>query len=385
MELLNLYRKNLLKYLSALMVGKYLFLSFLQADVIQFFDPVRDFSDRAIKVDFKSFIANDPIELKELFDKWQGRYSPKDGKNIALLDSRFDLGGYINGLYIGYFYQYNAFIDTVRDFTDLVYSTKNKLDLQKGREYDLSLDIDGIKQYGLLLSKNGTVYENDRYRVVFGGGVYLSYGLDMQSGWIKGSAVANAEKDYDIDAYSSYYYTRNYLYRLDVEDSYGIGYGSHVGFLYTDLIYSYSFKFLVNDLFSYVKWRNLPYSKVDIKTQNKSYDEDGYLKYSPSIRGLEVYKNFTQKIDPSYKLQLTSDYKDIRFALGVDRKYDVNFPYFKIGYGFDARESFEIVLESRFKTAGFIYRYKDFNLNFSIDRFSDFKAIGFSSGLGYRF
>ena len=367
------------------MAGKLLLLSSLHADVIQFFDPTQPFQNQTIKTSLKTFIANDPMSIKEFLDDWHGKYTPEDGQNIALLDSRFDLGGYWNGFYFGYFYQYDVFIDTDKDFTDLFYSVKNKKDLDSGRVYDLSLDINGIKQHGLIVSKNKNIYKDEQHSLSFAGAVYLSYGLDMQDGSITGYATSKSSKDYEIDAQSSYYYTHNYLYKLTVDDAYGYGYGSHVGINYEDSVNSYSLKFLVNNLISRMSWKDLPYSRVSIHTENKSYDEDGFVKYSPSISGLEVYRDYTQKIEPSYKLEASVIFKDSRVTGGVDRKYGENFPYIKVAYMPDSTQTYEIMHESRFGSFGLGFGYKWFKIALSLDDFSDVSSFGLNSSLVYRF
>jgi hypothetical protein len=367
------------------LAGKLFLLSTLHADVIQFFDPTENFQNRTIKADLKSFIADDPISIKEFLDDWHGDYHPEDGQNVAILDSRFDLGGYWEDFYFGYFYQYDVFIDTDKDFTDLFYKIKNKQDLVDGRFYDLSLDIDGIKQHGFMLSGNRKIYDNDQHSFSFGGSVYISYGLDMQDGYINGYARANSSKDYEIDASSSYYYTHNYLYKLTVDNSYGFGYGSHIGLVYKDRVNSYQVKFLINNLISRMHWKDLPYSNINIKTKNKSYDKMGYVKYAPSISGLETYRDFTQKIDPSYKLEVVAIFDDSKITGGIDHKYSENFPYIKVAYMPDDRQVYEFMHESRFGSFGFGFGYKWFKIALSLDDFDDINSFGLNSSLTYRF
>ena len=299
---LNHFRK--LKYLPAILVGKLFLINTLHAGVIQFFDPTVTPQNQAIKAEYKTFLANDPMPIKEFLDDWDGDYTPKNGQNIALLDSRFDFGvGIGRHYYLGYFYQYDLFIDTDKDFTDLFYKVKNKNDLEVAREYALDLDIKGIKQHGLMFSGVGSMFENDEYFVGFGGTLYLSYGVEMQNGFIAGKAQSINNKDYDIDASSSYYYTHNYFYDLDVSSTHGYGYGSHVGLYFKDKKHNFQIKFLVNDLVSKMYWKELPFSKILLKTENKSHDENGYVKYAPTISGLEQYRDYTQTLTAKYKLE----------------------------------------------------------------------------------
>ena len=254
---LNHFRKT--KVLPIVCIGNILFVISSYAGVIQFFDPLQQLQDKTIKVDMKLFLANDPIALEEFFDDWHGKYRPRRGQNVALLDSRVDLNYYIKDHYfIGYFYQYSAFIDTDKDFTDLYYRAKNKKELKTKKRYLLNLEIDGIKQQGLIFSGDKKIYDNDRFAIYFGSAVYISYGLEMQNGYINGFAKAISTKDYDIHAYASYYYTHNYLYKLDVESPSGYGLGSHIGFFIENRESKFNMKFLINDLLSKIYWHDLP-------------------------------------------------------------------------------------------------------------------------------
>jgi hypothetical protein len=382
---LNHFHSIKYKYLSAFLAGKLLLFSSLEAGVIQFFDPTQTFQNQTIKTNLKTFIADDPMPIKEFLDDWHSEYTPEDGQNIALLDSRFDLGVFWSGFYFGYFYQYDVFIDTNRDFTDLFYSVKNKKDLDDGRVYDLKLEINGIKQYGLQISDCKKVYEDHQHIFSIAGAFYLSYGLDMQDGYIDGYASAKGSKDYEIDAQSSYNYTHNYLYKLDVDNANGYGYGSHLGLSYEDKINSYSIKLLINNLYSRMHWQDLPYSKINIQTKNKSYDKDGYVKYAPSISGLEIYKDYTQKIEPGYKLEAAVILEDSKVIGGIDRKYGENFPYIKVAYMPDSTQIYEIMHESRFGSFGLGFGYKWFKIALSLDDFNDVSSFGLNSSLTYRF
>ncbi len=384
MDHLNHFRS--IKYLPAILVGKLLFISTAHAGVIQFFDPIQTPQNKTIKTQYKVFLANDPMPIKEFLDDWQGDYTPKNGQNLALMDSRFDLGGGVGEhYYLGYFYQYDLFIDTDKDFTDLFYGVKNKNDLEVDREYSLDLAIEGIKQHGLIFSGDRKVYENDNYSIGLGGAVYLSYGLEMQDGYVAGNAQTTNEKDYDIDASSSYYYTHNYLYDLDVTSSFGYGYGSHIGLYFENKKHNFQIKLLVNDLVSKMYWKDLPFSEILLKTENKSHDENGYVKYAPTISGLEQYRNYTQTLEPKYKLEGSVVLEDSTIFGGIDLMHGKNFPYVKISHKLDEVQTLEMMHESRFGSFGFGYGYKTFKIEIIADEFTDVSSFGLNSSFSYRF
>ncbi len=359
----------------------------LYANVIQFFDPTISNSPKSVTLSLKTFIANDPVSLEELFDDWSNNYHPSFTDNIALLDTRIDFGMVTNqNFYIGYFYNYNVFINTQKDFTDLFYRVKNKLDLNATREYNLRLKIEGIKQSGLMVSKSLKLHDQKNHSLTFGGAFYLSYGGDIQDGLVRGKAQSSNPKDYNIQALSDYFYTHNYLYDLDVNAPHGYGFGSHVALKYENKIYNFELKFLVNDLFSRLYWKNLPYSFVDIKTKNKHYDNDGYVKYDPSISGLEIYKDFTQKLSPKYKIEFVQYLEHgSTIIAGSEGAYNENFPYLKFRQDINHDQNIEFMFENRFGSFGLFYKYKNLSIGVAMDKLKGFSAFGLNSSFIYRF
>lgn len=368
------------------LLSLFLFISASNAEVLQFFDPTQVRAPSKIESEVKIFLANDPLSLREILSDWHGNYTPKSGQNIALLDGRIDLGrGFAEHYYLGYFYQVALFVEADKSFTDIVYTVKNKNDLEAGKTYVLDLDTEGIMQSGVLFSGNKKFYEDEAHAISFGGAVYLAYGMDMQEGTIWGDASAVSTKDYELEADSSYYYTHNYLYDLNVKNAYGFGYGSHVGVNYESKKHDIKIRFLVNDFLSKMYWQDLPFSEVAIQTKNKSYDENGYVKYTPTFSGLEQYRDYTQTIDPRYKLEVNVKINDTTFSGGVDRVYEENFPYLKMLHTVDDFHSVEVMHESRFGSFGVGYGYKYFKVAIIADEFTDFSSFGFSSSFSYLF
>jgi hypothetical protein len=372
---------------------KYLFLllvlfSALRAEVLQFFDPL-DFEKEEQKVYIKSayFIANDPVSLKELFKKWRNPYHPRNGDNLALQDFRVDLGGKCCGvLYVGYYYRYNAFIKTNRDFADFYYTAKNKKPFDNQRDYRLKLSIDGIKESGLLFSQTVPLFRDTHNRVMLGAAFSMAFGHDMQDGTIGGIARILDKKTYHIEAESRYHYTHNYLYHLDVEDANGFGFGTYLSLGWYNDFYQMQAKFMVNDLYSRMFWQDLPYSYVNIQTKNKSYDKDGYIKYNPTINGVEKYVDYTQKIEPRYKMILAKKLEgDILLSGALEYSYQTLFPSFSLETKIWGDHFWGITYETRFKTFGISYKNNILFLALSTDAFEDISAIGFSGGFQYRF
>lgn len=359
----------------------------LRADVLQFFDPIKEHKPSVLTSKLSYFIANDAISLEEFFGDWQAHYHPRLGKNIALQDMRVDIGGnFYKDFYLGVFHKYNVFVKTDKDFADLYHTIKNKEDFYHDRDYLLNLDIQGIKYSGFILSKNSLLYHDSENSIMIGGALSFLFGHDMQEGAIRGRATSPSEKMYQVSAQSTYHYTYNYLYDLDVESASGFGYGADIALAYTNSKYDFGIKIIANDIFSRIYWKDLPYSFVDIQTENKTFDGDGYVKYSPSISGVEKYIDFTQDIEARYKLVFEKEiYGDIIFSGGLARSYGENFPYVRFDEALSKSQDIGFSYESRFGSFGFDYRYKSFRVGLSTDALSDPSAFAFRSSFQLQF
>jgi len=373
---------------------KYFFLlllpfTVLKAEVLQFFDPSGSRDVKNLHFQSAYFIANDPISLKEFFDDWSQDYHPKKGENLALQDFRLDIGGtFLQDYYFGYYYRYNVFIRTNKDFTDFYYTAKNKLPFERQKNYRLNLEIEGVTENGLLLSRSFLLLNDTQEKLTIGFAFSVAFGLDMQNGDVSGTARILNKKSYEIDAKTNYYYTHNYLYDLDVKNSDGFGFASHFALSYVNHYYQFYAKVIVNDLFSRMYWSDLPYSYVNLQTKNKSYDENGYVKYAPIINGVERYTDFTQKIDPRYKMMIEKEFvpHQIRLLAGAEYAYAHTFPYLGIEKAFfDGNHYAGIKYESRFKTVELSYRNRYFSIGIASDALHTFSAFGLYGNFIYRF
>ena len=352
--------------------------------VLPMFNPIK-VHDSAYTFSTQGFMADDPVSLHDFFNDWEGEYTPEKSDNYAFEFLRVDIGkSFDDGYYVGYFYQRDVIIKTNRGFVDAYYIIKNDLPIEQQQDYELFLAIYGIIRHGIVVSRDMSVWSNDTKSLHIGFGAFVSYDTDMQHGTLSGEGSIYTDNSYDASGYTSYYYMDNLLYDLDVKDTYGLGYGTHFALLFEDKEYNYSLSFNVNDLFSYTHWKNLPYSLVNIETQNQEYDGD-YVSYNPTISGWELYKDFTQKIEPKYNFEISKTInKDYSVDVGVDYIYEIYFPYIKASRVFDDY-TLSLQYEFRYETLGFAYSSKYMDFKLYSNGFADTSAVGFSLGVHHTF
>jgi len=376
-------KKSLLPLGSGLLITSF---CMLHAEVIPFFNPIEHTTPYKSTFQTKAFIANDPVSLDDFFHDWQGDYSPKKGDNFAVEFLRVDMGIVLkNGYYVGYFYQNDIIIQTNRDFVDAYYAIKNNLTPQNDTLYDLTLGIDGIERHGIVASKTFLDYQSPTQNLKIALGAYLSYDTALQNGTIQGTGTLSSDNTYTLLGESTYFYSENLLYDLDVEESYGLGYGMHLACYYTHTPSHTKVTLLINDLFARSYWKNLPYSLITLQTQNETIGEDGYLSYDPTISGWELTKNYTQIIDPKYHIEVEKSLSSTSsFTLGYDYAYALSMPYIKTSYSLEDT-TLSLRYEQRFKSFGCSYTKENWHLSLYTNGLKNTSAFGFSAGLHYQF
>ncbi len=359
----------------------------LYAEIIPFFNPLNTVPNKAAKFEMQGFIANDPVSLKNFFDDWGGKYSPQNGDNIATEMSRVDMGATLWGdIYVGYFYQRDALLRANRGLVDGFHIIKNDIQVNRVNNYDLSLEIEGVERHGFLLSKSMTLIDTDSHRIKVGISGYLSYESDVQSGTLSGKGSIYPDTTYSAAATANYHFMDNLLYDgWNVEETYGIGYGFHLGINYDNKEYAFSIHLLANDLFARSHWQNLPYSIVNIETNNDIIGDDGYTEYDPTISGWEIYKDFVQKIKGKYHVDMVKRLDDnYEVELGLDSFDYLHMPYISLAKQFDEKKV-KVLYEHRFHIVGASYEEDDFYISIQSNGFKNASAVGISGSYVYHF
>lgn len=390
MVLLNLFSRtaNLPLFLN----GKSFFLllcitSHLQGEIIPFFNPTSTYKKSEATIRVQGFIANDPVSIKDFFDDWEGSYSPESGDNIAIEELRIDIGTLVyDTYYVGYFYNRNMLVTVNRDFADAYYAIKNDLEFDTQQYYDLELELEGIEEHGLMISRNIPLLDTDEHHIIIGGSAYLTYTTDVQKGALSGNGSISTDQTYSATASTDYYYMNNLLYDLDVIETYGIGYGLHLGLFYENKPYGFDIQIIANNLLSRSHWKNLPFSHVDIETFNQEINDDGHVEYNPTISGLEVYRDYIQHITAKYHLDIKKHFShQVDLKVGVDIIGSVDIPYVSISKIWNETQKVELIYEHRFKSKGIKYQDEHFSLSVMADGFSRASVIGISGSYIYHF
>ncbi|QOY52835.1 hypothetical protein [Candidatus Sulfurimonas baltica] len=323
------------------------------------------------------FAANDPFSIKELFNDLQGDLHAKSGENLALAFARVDIGFSDDTWgYFGYAYRQEVAISASEDMVKLLYNAKNDIDFETSKVYNLSMEIDGFESHGLVVANSFELYKKNGWKFSAGFGLEFLYARQMQDGYILGDATAISEYDYDFSASSYYRYTENYLYDLDVEKSQAYGYTSHISLLLEDD--TFSFLLLVNDLSGKLYWDDVPYSYVEMSSDNKSYDENGYVTYSPTISGIERAENYTQSLMRKWRFEGGVSFEKSAIYIGSEYVCNTYLPYITYKKIFTDAFKMDFSYETRFKSFGTNIIYKNYTIGLKCNDLFEPSAVGLS-------
>lgn len=377
MALLNLFHRQLL--LSALLLST----TSAFAGVTSLFDPIK-FSnpENNFHVRVQSFFANDAVSIQTRLHKMRGDIDAKEGDNLEIIDVRIDSGIYSKYTgYIGYTHREESAKIASKDMEELYHSVRNKNSMTIGREYNLKLLVDSFKANGVVLANSFPIYKSDTLRIKIGGALELLQANVMQDWELSGNAKAVGKKDYDYNVVSRNNYTHNYLYRLDVPKSSATGYGFHFSL---DANYkNFQLSLIANDIFAQLDWKLLPYSYVKMNTDNKTYDKNGYVRYNPSISGIEKEMDYTQHLIEKYRIEAKYSVSKSIFEIGLDHMYFNYLPYISYIYNFSKNWSAKLDYESRFGSYYGEVKYKDIFVGLRASSLEEQHVVALNLGIGF--
>ena len=343
-------------------------LLFLFFPFLLFSAPINDaFNQKNLK--FKSYLFLDFGYVNDLFFKRKYKhYKNKSGKNFAVLFARVSVGYHKKNYDIGFFAQEDYLLLTNKDTAEFAYQLLNH-EVLENKKYNVRIRLKGFETKGIYFNK---IFVLNNLKLLLGNDLYAV--TFMQDGKVSGYGIILDENNYDYYAHADYFYTRNLLYKRKVYYKYGYGYNMHFGLKYKkdDFI----FRLLINNLFSYIKIKNTPYSNVYLNSKHKHYDKNGYITYSPLFYGKEYYKDYIGSFDKKYDFFVCKKY--VFFEYFKWRELSLKYVGFK-------QNKYRLFYEMRNKSFGMEYFNKYLSIHVESNNFNYKKAKLMAVYLGLNF
>ncbi len=331
------------------------------------------------------FGANNVFALRSLIlDKWDGHFKP-NRHNTADACWKADSGVIYKRWRVAVFYRGELFIKTNKDTVEILRMVNLKQDLSAGRNFAIDLKANGFSAAGLEVSRG---FPLDGILKGLSAGFTARYlrGEKIQSGTISGRVTPEASKSYDFELFLDYVYDENYVYERRDEGSSFSGDGHSLDF---GLRYNMNDRFnagvLIRDVMGRIYWRNIPYTTADATSKIKSYDEDGYQQFRPTIRGYESHKDYMQRIP--LKTDIDISYALMPFVFGSTVNIIENRPLYWLSVHYHAADNFHFSVKYNANyeafSAGLAYRAAKLEIYSSDVRLGRANAAGLTASLRY--
>lgn len=325
--------------------------------------------------------AYDAIALRQFDGNWDG-YAPRDGRNVFLQRHKAEVGVEKDGWRVGLEYRIEGTLVASRDTLDFYHSRQQRLRPDGARTYMLDAQFKSWSAAGLRVGRTIALAGNGAALTVSGALYAQPRNRDID---INGNVDYRPVDDYGFNARYRESDTR-YSYPFMPERSQSASGASVSMALQWPLGEQFTAKLALNDLWSRMRWSNLPSITQNINSDVTSIDQDGYVNYRPLLSGQNSLIDKTGSIGMSSAASLSYRVDQWRMKASVDRIESTTIPAIAATYA-SKWGAITGSYESRFKTVGIGYDHGPFRLHLRSNRWQldQASALGIDAGLHYQF
>jgi len=273
------------------------------------------------KIESTSYSETMPV--KQLVEGLEGP-TIKDG-NVAFTHNQFEIGYRWQAFEFAVFWRYDYFLTFSPDTAWLFYLDKNDISADKQKDYNVRLKANQLESQGAAIGYSFHLLPELRIKTRIN---YFNSG-SMTYGSLTGNITTSAD-DYNGTLQLDYSYKHDSIFDRPEESISGQGLGVDID-VFWQLTNNISLYVQGRDVFTYIKWDELTYTKATALTDRVSYDEHGSIHVIPNISGFNSYRKQTQKLPTRYLLDLNYNLESWQLGLELYRYDKFNFPRIKFG------------------------------------------------------
>jgi hypothetical protein len=319
--------------------------------------------DWTVYSDLLVWQASDAVPVDQLEDRWTA-YSPRAGRNTALMRNRIAAGIEKNGWRVGLELRQDAWLTTDRETLDTYYLYQGKQKPAAQASFALQAQYFSWRAQGLRIGRtfDGPRIAGRPSTIELSGAVYGKQRLRERS--VSGTLDYMQNDGYSFDARHVDTNSRmTYPFMGDAPSASGAGLSLAAT---VPLAESWTLRVQADDLASRLRWKRMPVNTESLSSNSTSYDENGYLNYRPLLSGQK------RQLDRSFRIPRYTaaalDYRDHDWSAGVQvaRYADETIPTLSLS----RRLGWLTLLgnvETRFKSAGIGLEAGNFRLMLQSD------------------
>lgn len=328
-------------------------------------------------VQARAWAAYDAVPVKDIDGDWTD-YSPKSGRNVMLQRQRADIGVERGDWRLGWEVRREATLITDRDTLDFVRRYKQRAKPDAASTYALAARLERWSAQGPSIGR--WFGAAGGARLLLSGAVYTR--ASLRDTTVNGTVHYLPVDNYDVDVSRTEANSGDRYPFMQQEPG---GAGASVSMaLAWNLSPTVSVDARIDDLWSAMRWRNLPIKQDRIDSQVSTYDADGYINYRPLLSGSNRQETLRGKLGRSGAAAMQFDLGPALLGLGLERLAGITIPSLSLGRQF-AWGKLSTRVETRFKTLGIGIESEHVRLTVQTDSLhvGQAKALGISLGLRY--
>ena len=232
---------------------------------------------------------SEPIALRQLTTDWSSGLSSGDA---ALQHLYVESGVEYQDWGVGLFWRDDGQARFSADTALLYYLLENKQPLAPGRRYAIDLEVEHARSNGMRVFR---IARFDTWATVTLGASLFHSGK-LISGTMQGTITATGNKDYDLNSVTvDYYYSRDVLFDREVSAPRGRGFAFDLDLLARPAP-AWTVHLKTENLFGNIFWKAAPFTQARVDTDNKTYDENGYVRVQPLLSGKQGNRDYRQRL-----------------------------------------------------------------------------------------
>jgi hypothetical protein len=321
-------------------------------------------SDWTPFVEIDLWRASDAIPVSEIDSDWTNGFSPKAGRNVVLMRNRATIGVESSRWRIGYEVRQEASLDTNRDTLEMVRLYKQRQDPSGPVTFPANARYNNWSAKGLRVGRRfeGPAIAGRAPNMLVSVAYYTQPRYRQND--VSGSVRYLGSGDYAFNATQTDIYSRAELPFMN-ETTSATGVSISVG-ADVPLSEALSLNVKIDDLWSRMRWRNLPVTNQTINSDVTSTDSQGFVNYRPLLAGRNQQVDESIAV-PRYGAASLSYRADAwRYTMQIERFTGVTIPTFsaarQFGWGIVSGR-----IETRFHTAGLGFEHGNFRLLLQAD------------------
>ncbi len=327
----------------------------------------------------QAWAAYDAIPIRGFAGDWGAHYTPRDGRNVFLQRDRVEAGVEKDGWRLGLEYRLEISLDANRDTVEMYHLYQQRKDPDGARRYRADAHLKAWAAGGMRIGR--TFALGDKLLMISG----AAYGHARNRDGSASGGVTYAPADaYRFDGV---YFgaNSNYRYPFMPEAEQKSSGATVSAALQWPLSSQLTAHVAVNDLWSRMRWTNLPSIDKVIHSDVRTVDSDGYLNYQPQIYGKSSLIERRGTIGASTALHLSYVLNQWTLRAGVERINGTNIARLSGSYATSSWGAFSTSYDARFNMVGLGYEYGALRARISGNRLPLADSSAFSAELGLHY